>query len=101
MPLSETLSAAVREIYSFNAATGQIKALSDDEKDTSTDFPGLEVFKRSVTGKLIEFPESFIQLRSNAHNVCSLWAEARAQSITVFRVNNFKLSSFKGAKVFK
>lgn len=55
MLLYETLSAAVREMYSFNTVTGQIKAQSDDEKETSRDFLGLEVFKRSLSRKLIEF----------------------------------------------
>jgi len=53
MPLSETVSAAVREMYSFNAAKGQIKASSDDEKNISRDFPGLEVFKHSVKENLL------------------------------------------------
>lgn len=55
MLLYDTLSAAVREMYSINTVTGQIKAQSDDEKETSRDFLGLEVFKRSLSRKLIEF----------------------------------------------
>ena len=43
-----------REIYSFNAASGQIEAQPEDENVISIDFPGLEVFNRSVATKLIE-----------------------------------------------
>ena len=49
------LRAAEREKYSFNAATGQTEAEPEGEKVTSIVFPGLEVFSRSVTTKLIEF----------------------------------------------
>ena len=53
MPL-RNLSAAEREMYSFNSATGQTEAEPEGEKVTSIVFPGLEVFSRSVTTKLIE-----------------------------------------------
>ena len=56
------LSVSDREIYSFNAANGQIDAQPEDEKVTSVDFPGLEVFNRSVTTKLIESRDSFLKL---------------------------------------
>ena len=49
-----TLSASEREIYSFNAASGQTETQPVDEKVISIDFPCLEVFDRSVTSKLIE-----------------------------------------------
>ena len=48
------LSVSEREIYFFNAANGQIEAQPEDEKVISVDFPGLEVFNRSVTTTLIE-----------------------------------------------
>ena len=48
------LSISVREMYSFNAATGQTEALSEDSKETLRDFPGLEVFTCWVTTKLTE-----------------------------------------------
>ena len=48
------LSVSEREIYSFNTANGQIEALSEDEKVISVDFPGHELFNRSVTTKLID-----------------------------------------------
>ena len=43
-----TLSASEREIYSFNAASGQTETQPVDEKVISIDFPCLEVFDRSV-----------------------------------------------------
>ena len=66
------LSVSEREIYSFNAANGQIEAQPEDEKVISVDFPGLDVFNRSVTTKLIESRDSFLKLRSKADNVCCL-----------------------------
>ena len=86
------LSFPEREIYSFNAANGQIEAQPEDEKVISVDFPGLEVFNRSVTTKLIESRDSFLKFRSKADNVCCLCAEANAPSMTVLRVNNFNLA---------
>ena len=50
-----TLSTSEREIYSFNAASGQTETQPVDEKVISIDFPCLEVFDRSVTSQLIEF----------------------------------------------
>ena len=47
------LSVSEREIYSFNAANGQIEVQPEDENVISVDFPGLEVFNRSVTTKLV------------------------------------------------
>ena len=66
---------------------------------TSTDFPGREVFNRSVTRNLIDPAVSVLFLKSKAQIVCSLCAVANAQSITVLNVNNFKLSSAKGVRV--
>ena len=95
------LSVSEREIYSFSAADRQIEAQPADENVISIDFPGLEVFNRSVTTKLIESRDSFLKFRSKADNVSCLYAEANAHSMTVLRVNNFKLSSCRGAEVFK
>jgi len=95
------LSASEREIYSFNAANGQIEAQPEDENVISVDFPGLEVLNRSVTTKLIESRDSFLKFRSKADDVCCPCAEANAHSMTVLTVNDFKLSSRRGAKVFK
>ena len=95
------LSVSEREIYSFNATNGQIEAQPEDENVISVDFPGLEVYNRSVTTKLIECRDTFLKFRSKADNVCCLCAEANAHSMTVLRVNDFKLSSRRGAKVFK
>ena len=39
------LSVSEREIYSFNAASGQIEAQPEDENVISIDFSGLEVFQ--------------------------------------------------------
>ena len=75
------LSVSERQIYSFNAANGQIEAQPEEEKVTSVDFPGLEVFYRSVTTKLIESQDSFLNFRSKADNVCCLCAEANAHSM--------------------
>lgn len=93
------LSASVREIYSLNAASRQIKAQSEDENVISVHFPGLVVFNRTVTTKLIESRDSFLKFRFKAAYVWCLCAEANANSMTALRVNNFKLSSCKGAKV--
>ena len=92
------LSVSEREIYSFNAEKGQIEAQPEDENVISIDFPGLEVFKQSVTTKLIESRDFLLKFRSKADNVCCLCAEANAHSMTVLRVNDFKLSSRRGAK---
>ena len=81
--------------------TRQIEAQPEDEKVISVDFLGLEVFNRSVTTKLIESRDSSLKFRSKADNVCRLCAEANAHSMTVLRVNDFKFSSHRGAKVFK
>ena len=54
-----TLSASEREIYSFNAASGQTETQPVDEKVILIDFPCLEVFDRSVTSKLIESWDPF------------------------------------------
>ena len=94
------LSVSEREIYSFSAASGQIEAKPEDEKVISIDFPGLEVFNRSVTTKVYESCDSFLKFRSKADSVCCHCAEANAQSMTVLRVNNLKLSSQRGTKVF-
>ena len=95
------LSVSEREIYSFDAADGQIEAQPEDEKVISVDFPGLEVVNRSITTKLIESRDSFLKFRSKADNVSCLCAEANAHSMTVLSVNDFKFSSHRGAKVFK
>ena len=87
------LSVSEREIYSFSAASGQIEAQPEDEKVISIDFPGLEVFNRSGTTKVIESCDSFLKFRSKADSACCRCAEAYAQSMTVLRVNNLKLSS--------
>ena len=68
------LSVSEREIYSFNTANGQIEEQPEDEKVISVDFPGLEVFNRSLTTKLIESQDSFLKFRSNADNICCLCA---------------------------
>ena len=70
--LLRNLSVSEREIYSFSAASGQIEAQPEDENVTSTDFPGLKVFNRSVTTKVIESCDSFLKFRSKADNVCCL-----------------------------
>ena len=49
-----SLSASEWEIYSFTAASGQIETQPEHEKVISIHFPGLEVFKRPVTTKLIQ-----------------------------------------------
>ena len=95
------LSVSEREIYPFSAANGQIEAQPEGEKVISIDFPGMEVFNRSVTTKVIESCDSFLKFRSKADSVCCRCVEANAQSMAVLRVNNLKLRSRRGAKVFK
>ena len=82
----QNLSVTEPENYSFSAASEQIEALPEDEKVISTDFPGLEVFNRSVTTKVIESCDSFLKFRSKADSVCCRCAEANAQSMTVLIV---------------
>ena len=89
------LSVSEREIYSLNAANGQIEAQPEDQTVISINFHGLEVFNRSVTTKLIESRDSFLKFRSNADNVYCLCAEANAHGMTVLRANDFKLSSHR------
>ena len=77
-----SVKGSVREIYSLKVITGQMTSTSAASIHTSTDFPGLEVCNRSVTGNLIDQEVSVLCLKSKAHIVCSLCAVANAQSIT-------------------
>ena len=79
------LSVSEREMYSFSAASGQIEAQPGDEKVISIDYPGLEVFNRSLKTMVIESCDSFRKFGSKRDSVCCLCAEANAQSITVLR----------------
>ena len=97
--LSCSRKGSAREIYSLKVITGQMASTSAANIHTSTDFPGLEIFNRSVTRNLIDPEVSVLFLKSKAHIVCSLCAAANAQSITVLSVNHFKLSSVKGVRV--
>ena len=74
------LSVSEREVYSFKAANGRIEAQPEGENVISVDFPGLEVFNRSVTTKLIESRDSFLKFRYKADNVCCLCAEPNAMT---------------------
>ena len=95
-------SFSVRKIYSTNVDMVHKEGSSGKDINlTSSDLPGFEVFKCSAMTKLKQSWDCFLKLRSNAHNVCSLWAENKAQSITVFIVRVFKLSCSKGNKVLK
>ena len=88
--LADFLRPSVRDMYSVS--TGH-KALSSGKEINSTsrvDFQGLDVFKRSDTEKLKELPDLFKNVISNAHKVCSLRANDKAQSITVLRVNDLR-----------
>ena len=80
------LSVSEPEKYSFSAASEQIEAQPEDEKVISADFPGLEVFNRSVTTKVIESCDSFLKFRSKADSVCCRCAEANPKSMTVLIV---------------
>ena len=92
--LAEILRPSVRDRYSVNVATGHKEFSSGTETNSTfrVDFPGLDVFKRSGTVKLKELLDLFKNVISNAHKVCSLRADDNAQSITVLRVNNLRLS---------
>ena len=93
-----TLSTSEREIYSFNAASGQTETQPVDEKVISIDFPCLEVFDRSVTSQLIEFWDFFLKFRSKAVNVCYLCAEANAHSMTALKLPTLNLARVEELK---
>ena len=93
-----TLSASEREIYSFNAASGQTETQPVDEKVISIDFPCLEVFDRSVTSQLIEFWDFFLKFRSKAVNVCCLCAQANAHSMTALKLPTLNLARVEELK---
>lgn len=99
--LSLNLRGSVRTIYSLSVLTGQIEISSEYEKITSTDFPGLEVFRRSVIVNVTVFCVSLLPRKSNAHKVCSLDAQDSAHNITVLSDSCFKLKSFKGLNVLR
>ena len=89
-------------MYSITVHLVHICGWSDKHsKVTSVDFPGLEVFKRSVITKLKQVPDSRLFFKSRAHKVCSRWVDDKAQSITVLNVKFFRLSWSKGNSVAK
>ena len=67
--LADFLRPSVRDRYSVNVATRHNELSSGKERNFTfrVDFPGLDVFKRSVTVKLKELLDLFKNLISNAH----------------------------------